>query len=143
MLMTFSLLYENPTYMTFFSISTAFTRRQSLPWELKRTPSSHSWTHSSRGMVTTPFPSVYRRPTHADQYLKFTSHQSKEKCHHHYSTEQRTSLATLSTKKKKKVILQQYFKLMVTQRDSSTTQLEHHECQDNQQIATIPKIKNK
>ena len=39
--------------------------------KLKRTPNSHSWTHSSRGIVTTPFPS---ESTHTDQYLKFTSH---------------------------------------------------------------------
>ena len=28
--------------------------RQSLPWKLNRIPNSHSWTHSSRGIVTTP-----------------------------------------------------------------------------------------
>ena len=85
---------------------------------------------------------VYRKPAHTDQYLKFTS-QARKASSHHYSTEQRTSSATLPTKKKKKIISQQYFKLMVTQRNSSTTQLEHHNYQDNQQIATIPKIKNK
>ena len=31
MLMTSSLLYENPIHMTFFNISTAFTPRQNLP----------------------------------------------------------------------------------------------------------------
>ena len=36
-LMTSSLLYENPTYMTSFNISTAFTPRQNLPWKLNRT----------------------------------------------------------------------------------------------------------
>ena len=57
MLMMSFLLYENPTYMTSFNISTAFTPRQSLPWKLNRTPKFHSWTHSSRGIVTTTFPS--------------------------------------------------------------------------------------
>ena len=52
-----SLLYENPTYITSFSMSTAFTPRQNLPWKLNRTPNSQSWTHSSRGIVTTLFPS--------------------------------------------------------------------------------------
>ena len=75
MLMTSSLLYENPTYMTFFNTSTAFTPRPSSPWKLKKIPNSHSWTHSSRGIETTLFLSrVYRKPTHTDQYLEFTSH---------------------------------------------------------------------
>ena len=34
-------------------------------------------------------------------------------------------------------ISRQYFKLMVTQRNSSTTELEHHNYHDNQQITTI------
>ena len=40
--------------MTSFNISTVSTPRQSLPWKLNRIPSSHSWTHTSRGIVTTP-----------------------------------------------------------------------------------------
>ena len=61
MLMTSSLLHENPTYMTSFNIPTAFTPRQSIPWKLNRTPNSHSWTHLSGW-------------TQTYQYLKFTSH---------------------------------------------------------------------
>ena len=53
--MTSSLLHENPTYMTCFNMSTAFTPRQSLPGKLNGTLNSHSWTHSFRGIVTTPF----------------------------------------------------------------------------------------
>ena len=133
--------------MTSFNISTAFTPRQSLPWKLNTTPNSHSWTHSSRGIVTTPFPSesagnLHTQTNTLNSYLIIRPEQRKASSRH-YSTEQRTSLATLPTKKKKEVISQQYFKLMVTQRNSSTTQLEHHSYQDNQQIMTIPKIKNK
>ena len=131
MLMTSSLLYENPTYMTSFNMSTVFTPKQSLPWKLNRIPNSHSWTHSSRGIVTTPSPS---ESTHTDQYLKFTSHhlaRAKKSIITSLFTGQRTSLPTLPTKKKKKIISQQYFKLMVTQRNSLATQLEHHSHQDN------------
>ena len=53
-LMTSSLLNEILTYMTSFNTSTVSTPRQSLPWKLNSIPNSHSWTHSSRGIVTTP-----------------------------------------------------------------------------------------
>ena len=55
MLMTSSLLYENPTYMTFFNTSAAFTPRPSSPWKLKKISNCHSWTHSSRGIETILF----------------------------------------------------------------------------------------
>ena len=74
MLMTSSLLYENPTCMTFFNTSTDFTPRPSSPWKLKKHPNSHSWTHSSRGIETTLFLSESTGNLHTDQYLKFTSH---------------------------------------------------------------------
>ena len=106
MFMTSSLLYENPTYMTSFNISTAFTPRQSLPWKLNRTPNFYSWTHSTRGIVTTPFPSESTGNLHT-QTKTLNSHltiqpEQRKMSSHHYSTEQRTSLATLPTKKKKK-----------------------------------------
>ena len=129
------------------SLRSSFTSRQSLPWKLNRTLNSHSWTHSSRGIVTTPFLSESTGNLHT-QTNTLNSHctiypEQRQASSSHYSTEQRTSLATLPTKEKKKIISQQYFKLMVTQRNSSATQSEHDSYQDNQQITTIPKIKNK
>ena len=74
MLMTSSLLYENTTYMTIFSISTAFTPRQSLPWKLKRTTSFHSGHTHPEDSDNTISVRVYKKQTHTDQYLKLTSH---------------------------------------------------------------------
>ena len=103
-----------------------------------------SWTSS---FMLATFPSESTGNLHT-QTNTWNSHltiwpEQRKASSHHYLTEQRTSSATLPTKKKNKITSQQYFKLMVTQRNSSTTQLEHHNYQGNQQITTIPKIKNK
>ena len=66
------LLYGNPTYMTSFNLSTVFTPRQILQWKLNRIPNSHSWTHSSRRIVTTPSPSTGNLHTQTNT-LNFTS----------------------------------------------------------------------
>ena len=93
-LMTSSLLYENPTHMTFFNISTAFTTGQSLPCKLKKTES------------TTPFPSESTGNPHTHRPIpEIQSHhlaKQRKVPSHYYSTGQRASLATLPTKKKNK-----------------------------------------
>ena len=85
---------------------------------------------------------VYRKPTHTDQYLKFTSHhlaRTKKSVITSLFDRAKNIISNPSTKRKKKIISQQYSKLMVMQRNSSAAQLEHHNYQDNQQIMTIPK----
>ena len=76
MLMMSSPLYENPTYMTFFNIST-----NSLHPRTKFTMETEENSQLpfldiliQRNSDNTISVRVYRKPTHTDPYLKFTSH---------------------------------------------------------------------
>ena len=94
----------------------------------------------------TIFVRVYRKPTHADQYLKFTSHhlaRAKKSVIMSLFDRAKNIISNPFDQEKEEIISQQYFKLMVTQRNSSATRLEHYNYQDNQQMMTISKIKNK
>ena len=54
MLMTSSLLNENPTY-DFFQYIDSLHPKTKFTMETEEIPNSHSWTHSSRGIETTLF----------------------------------------------------------------------------------------
>ena len=76
MLMKSSLLYENPTYMTLFNTSTAFlhpkTKFTMETEENSQVPFLDTLIQRNRDNTISV--RVYRKPTHTDQYLKFTSH---------------------------------------------------------------------
>ena len=79
--MTSSLLYENPTYMTSFDISTVFTSETEQNSQLPFLD-----TIIQRNSDRTISVRVYRKPTHTHtpipQIHISPSSQSKEKCHH-------------------------------------------------------------
>ena len=75
MLMTSSLLYENPTYMTSSNISTAFTPNTTFTMETEQNSQLPFLdTLTQRNSNNTISVRVYRKSAHTDQYLKFTSH---------------------------------------------------------------------
>ena len=77
MLMTSSLLYEIPTYMTSFNISTVSPPPPKTKFTMETEQNSQLPfldTLIQRNSDNTISVRVYRKPAHTDQYLKFTSH---------------------------------------------------------------------
>ena len=99
-----------------------------------------------RSCVNTISVRVYRKPTHTDQYLKFTSHhlaRAKKSVITSLFDRAKKILSNPSDQEKEENHLTAVLLANGYPKKFIKTQLEHLNYQDNRQIMIIPKIKNR